>query len=493
MTLTGFELAETNGRAVPPDLRAALSLADSAGQLLRIKEPTNLVGCVATVYAPYAGLPAPPPTSPGPVVLIETPVAPGAPGRKLGPLTMGMYGTRERCAMLMGTTAEQLSWKLLDGVRSGVEPVMVDDAECQAETGIGADLSSLPIPVLTEEDAGPYITMGFVVAQDPDTGRRNVSAHRMCLQGDDRLTIWIVPGRHLDTMHRKALAAGRPLPVSVNIGVDPATALASCCTGLLAPYGFDELAVAGALRSAPVELGRCVSVDAPCIANAEYVLEAEITGERAAENPRGAGAMPELLGYPGAARADLPVLRVKRITSRRDPIYQAVIGPGLEQSNLLGIALEAEILSFLGSHYGDLVVNAFASPAGGGQLLVALSVRKRGPDCDERVRRAAAELLKQKRMVKTVVLADEDVDIFDHGDLWWAMSTRLQASSDIITLNDQPGFRSDPTQNPAYGAGITAVGRTSKAVFDCTVPYRLRGRFKRPVWGPGPGSSRASA
>jgi 4-hydroxy-3-polyprenylbenzoate decarboxylase len=296
----------------------------------------------------------------------------------------------------------------------------------------------------------------------------------------------MVPGRHLATMHEKALEAGRPLPVSVNIGVDPATALASCCTGPLAPYGFDELAVAGALRGAPVELGQCISVDAPCIAHAEYVLEGEITGERAAENPRGAaGAMPELLGYPGAARSSLPVLRIKRITSRHDPIYQSVIGPGLEQSNLLGIALETDILSFLWSQYGDLIVNAFASPAGGGQLLVALSVRKRSPACDDRAREAAEELLKRKRMVKMVLLADEDVNIFDHGELWWAMSTRFQASSDIITLNDQPGFRSDPTQNPEYGAGITELGRTSKAVFDCTAPYRLRGRFKRPVWGIG--------
>jgi gallate decarboxylase subunit C len=476
-------LTAANGGVVPSDLRAALSLVESAGQVLRITEPTNLIGCVATAYAPYAGLPAPPPTGPGPVVVMEAPVAPGPRGRRLGPLVMGMYGTRERCAMLLGTTAEQLSWKLLDAVRSGIEPILVDNAECQAETGIEADLSALPIPVLTAEDSGPYITMGFVIARDPDTGRRNISAHRMCVQGNDQVTIWMVAGRHLATMHEKALAAGRPLPVSVNIGVDPATALASCCTGLLAPYGFDELGVAGALRGAPVELAQCVSVDAPCIANAEFVLEAEITGERADENPRGAGAMPELLGYPGAARADLPVLRVKRITSRRDPLFQAVIGPGLEQSNLLGIALEADILSFLGSHYGDLVVNAFASPAGGGQLLVALSVRKRGQACDDRVRHAAEELLKRKRMVKTVILADEDVNIFDHGDLWWAMSTRFQAGSDLVTLHDQPGFRSDPTQNPAYGAGITEPGRTSKAVFDCTVPYRLRGAFKRPVWG----------
>jgi UbiD family decarboxylase len=246
------------------------------------------------------------------------------------------------------------------------------------------------------------------------------------------------------------------------------------------------------LRGAPVELGQCISVDAPCIARAEYVLEGEITGERADENPRGAGAMPELLGYPGAARSGLPVLRIKRITSRHDPIYQSVIGPGLEQSNLLGIALETDILSFLWSQYGDLIANAFASPAGGGQLLVALSVRKSGLACDDRARQAAEELLKRKRMVKTVILADEDVNIFDHGELWWAMSTRFQASSDIIALDNQPGFRSDPSQNPAYGAGITEIGRTSKAVFDCTVPYRLRSRFKRPVWGIGPGDIRDS-
>ena len=40
--------------------------------------------------------------------------------------------------------------------------------------------------------------------------------------------------------------------------------------------GYDELAVAGALRGEPVELCQCLTVNEKAIANAEYVIEGEI-------------------------------------------------------------------------------------------------------------------------------------------------------------------------------------------------------------------------
>ena len=81
--------------------------------------------------------------------------------------------------------------------------------------------------------------------------------------------------------------------------------------------------------------------------------------------------------------------------------------------------------------------------------------------------------------LKHVILVDEDVDIFDTNDVLWAMNTRFQGDVDILTL---PGVRChplDPSSNPAYSPSIRDVGISAKTIFDCTVPFALKDRFRR--------------
>jgi len=99
------------------------------------------------------------------------------------------------------------------------------------------------------------------------------------------------------------------------------------------------------------------------------------------------------------------------------------------------------------------------------------------------VRRAGTALLGAFRMIKQVVLVDEDVDIFDDSDVWWAMATRFQAGRDLIVNKNQQGFPLDPSQNPEFHNNLSAAGMTDKVVFDCTVPFELRNRFRRSEFG----------
>lgn len=69
--------------------------------------------------------------------------------------------------------------------------------------------------------------MGLVRAQDPETGEADVTIHRLCVQGPDRLSIYFAPGRHIDVFRAKAESAGRPLPVSISMVLDPAIYLAA--------------------------------------------------------------------------------------------------------------------------------------------------------------------------------------------------------------------------------------------------------------------------
>src|SRR3970282_2463218 len=97
--------------------------------------------------------------------------------------------------------------------------------------------------------------------------------------------------------------------------------MASC---LPARLGVDEMAIAGGIRGAPVELTRCETIDMPCLADAEIVLEAEIlpTGWTHPE-----GRFGEFTRLMGGLHWN-PLVRVKAVTLRKDAIYYALHMPG---------------------------------------------------------------------------------------------------------------------------------------------------------------------
>ncbi len=335
----------------------------------------------------------------------------------------------------------------------------------------------------TPLDAGPYITLGMCYATHPDTGRSDVTIHRLCIQGRDELSIFLQPGsRHIGAMADRAEELGRPLPISVSIGVDPAIEVCSCFEPPTTPLGYDELAIAGALRSEPVQLCRCVSVDERAIARAEFVIEGELVpGVRVQEDQNsGTGyAMPEFPGYNGVASSECRLLKVKALTHRKDPILQTCIGPSEEHVNMAGIPTEASILGMLERAMPGRVLNVCAHRSGGGKYMAVLQVCKKSPTDEGRQRQAALLAFSAFPELKHVILVDEDVDIFDTDDVLWALNTRYQGNLDTVFI---PGVRChplDPSAGPEYSPGIADRGVSCKTIFDCTVPYSQKARFRR--------------
>lgn len=159
----------------------------------------------------------------------------------------------------------------------------------------------LPAPTNTEEDAGPYITMGLCYASDPQTHESDITIHRLCVQSRDELSMWLTPGRHIDAFRMKAEAAGQPLPISISIGVDPAIEIAACFEPPTTPLGFNELSIAGALRGRAVEMVQCKTINEKAIAHAEIVIEGELLPNartRRSEHPY----RPRNAGVPGLYR-----------------------------------------------------------------------------------------------------------------------------------------------------------------------------------------------
>ena len=299
------------------DLRSALRRLESMpGQLITTKVEVDPMAELAGVYRHVgAGGTVMRPTKEGPAMIFEN--VKGHPGAKVA---IGLLASRKRVAALLDTRPEDLDF----------------------------DLNKLvPAPTNTPDDAGPYITLGMCYASHPDTGLSDVTIHRLCIQGKDELSIFFTPGaRHIGAMAERAEALGEKLPISISIGVDPAIEIGSCFEPPTTPLGYNELAIAGALRGEPVELAPCLTVKENCIANAEYVIEGEvIPGVRVQEdqNSHTGYAMPEFPGYTGPASSQCWLIKVKAVTHRKDPIMQTCIGPSEEHVSMAGSGFTAVV------------------------------------------------------------------------------------------------------------------------------------------------------
>lgn len=468
------------------DLRSALELLRGVpGQLIETDVEVDPMAQLAGVYRHVgAGGTVMRPTKEGPAMIFNR--VKGHPDARVA---IGVLASRKRVGLLLGCAPQNLGKRLYESVSSPIAPVLVaGPAPCQevvhrAEEP-GFDLFKLvPVPTNTPDDAGPYITLGMCYATHPDTGRSDVTIHRLCIQGKDELSIFFTPGaRHIGAMAERAEQLERPLPISISIGVDPAIEIGSCFEAPTTPMGYDELAVAGALRGEAVQLCQCVTVKERAIANAEYVIEGEVVpGVRVQEdqNSHTGFAMPEFPGYTGPASSQCWLIKVKAVTHRKAPIMQTCIGPSEEHVSMAGIPTEASIWGMVEKAMPGRLQNVYCASAGGGKYMAVLQFKKLSASDEGRQRQAALLAFSAFSELKHVFLVDEDVDCFDMNDVLWAMNTRFQGDRDIITI---PGVRChplDPSNDPAFSPSICDHGIACKTIFDCTVPYELKHKFIR--------------
>ena len=469
------------------DLRTALeALQEIEGQLIETDAEVDPFGELCGVYRHVgAGGTVMRPTKLGPAMIFNN--IKGHPGARVA---IGVLASRERVGHLLNCDPKKLGFLLKDSVNRAIAPIVIPQAAAKCQevvykaTDEGFDIRKLvPAPTNTPEDAGPYVTLGMAYASDPETGESDVTIHRLCLQSKDEISMFFTPGaRHLDVFREKAEKSGKPLPISISIGVDPAIEIAACFEPPTTPLGFNELSIAGAIRGKAVELADCVTIAERAIANAEYVIEGELMpGVRCVEdqNTNTGKAMPEFPGYTGPANKSLPVIKVKAVTTRKNPIMQTCIGASEEHVSMAGIPTEASILDMVGRAMPGRVLNVYAHASGGGKYIAVIQFKKGMPSDEGRQRQAALVAFTAFPELKHVFLVDEDVDIFDTNDVMWAMTTRYQGDVDTIFI---PGVRChplDPSQDPAYNNNLRDRGMSCKTIFDCTVPFAQKDRFAR--------------
>ncbi|MFC4770526.1 UbiD family decarboxylase [Enterococcus hermanniensis] len=426
------------------------------------------------------------PTQEGPAMTFNN--VKGFPGTRVN---IGTMASRRRVGEILHHDYKTLGRYLKDAVENPVMPEKVTKAEAPAQevihlaTDEGFDIRKIiPAPKNTPEDAGPYITLGVVLGSDPEKTMSDVTIHRMVLEDENTIGMYIMPGgRHIGHFHKQYEALNKPMPITINIGLDPAIAIGTTFEPPTTPLGYNELWAVGALRNEPVQIVDGVAVDEVGIARAEFIIEAELMPHQTMQediNTNTGKAMPEFPGYTGDANPAVNVVKVKAVTHRKNPIMQTTIGPSEEHVSMAGIPTEASILSLVDKAIPGNVLNVYNPPAGGGKLMSIMQIKKNAPS-DEGIQRQAAILaLSAFKELKTVILVDEDVDIFDMNDVMWTLNTRFQGTKDIMVL---PGMRNhplDPSELPEYDpANIRFRGMSSKTILDGTYPYDMKEHFVR--------------
>lgn len=359
-----------------------------------------------------------------------------------------LIANRARLALAFETDAATLAEAYITRKERGIEPVGAREAPAQEVVTTHRDdlLGALPILTHHERDAAPYITTGVVLCREPGSGRRGMGIHRMMVHDGRHLSIFLA-NPPLSKFHAAAEARGEPLEVVVALGLEPAIVVSSVVkVGPLVP---DKMAIAGALRGAPVEMVRAETVDVEVPARSEVVIEGRVLpGVRRHEGPFGENT--------GAYfSADSPVIEVSAVTHRREPIYPGLTPWGADVDMLLWLAAGTEMLGQLRAQVAGIADLELVGGTAGFSMLVAVSGTSRSE-----VRRLIHLALALDKRLKSVTVVDDDVDIRSPREVAWAMATRHRPARDTIIVDGTDAYVIDPS---ARGAGAG-----SKIGFDAT-------------------------
>lgn len=335
-------------------------------------------------------------------------------------------------------------------------PKLVSSPPCQEviREGDEIDLSVFPIQTCWPEDAAPLITWPLVITKGPNKIRQNLGIYRMQVIAKNKVIMrWLAHrGGALDFKEFQAANPGKPFPVSVALGADPATILAAVTP---VPDSLSEYAFAGLLRGSKTEVAKSIINDLQVPASAEIVLEGFIyPDEFAAEGPYG-----DHTGYYNEV-ADFPVFTIERITQRQAPIYHSTFtGRPPDEPAILGVALNEVFVPILQKQFPE-IVDFYLPPEGCSYRMAVISMKKQYAGHAKRVMLGTWSFLRQFMYTKFVIVVDDDVNVRDWQDVIWAMTTRMDPARDLTILENTPIDYLD------FASPVSGLG--SKVGFDAT-------------------------
>jgi 4-hydroxy-3-polyprenylbenzoate decarboxylase len=325
------------------------------------------------------------------------------------------------------------------------------------------------------QDGGRFIgTASINIMRDPDSDWINAATYRNQIFTKDTMGMWISPGKHGRLIRQKYLDRGIPCPVVVVAGSDPLLFMAACAEGIA--YGESELAWAGGVRGAPVEVIRGRHTGLPIPAYAEVAIEGFMDPvERHVEGPYG-----EWMGYYASGEAVTPVIRVKAIYHRDDPILLGCPQgkPPHEDNRFLAYVKSALVLKQVRAAGVPKVTNVWCPPETGNRLMTIVSIEQSYAGHAKQAALVASQCGAAAYGGRFVIVVDDDIDIYDMNDVLWAMTTRCDPKRDISIVDRAWSGPLDPAIHP------DERGFNSRCIIDATRPWEWRERFADPVVTP---------
>ena len=298
--------------------------------------------------------------------------------------------------------------------------------------GDAIDLNFLPIQTCWPGDVAPLITWPLVITKGPEKERQNLGIYRMQLAGPNKLIMrWLSHrGGALDFREWQQAHPDEPFPISIAIGADPATILATVTP---VPDTLSEYAFAGLLRGSKTDVVKSRTNDLQVPASAEFVLEGVIEpGEMADEGPYG-----DHTGYYNEVEK-FPVFTVTCLTHRKDPIYHSTYtGRPPDEPAMLGVALNEVFVPLLQKQFPE-IVDFYLPPEGCSYRLAVVSIKKQYPGHAKRVMMGVWSFLRQFMYTKFVIVVDDDVNIRNWDDVIWAVTTRMDPIRDTVLIDNTP-------------------------------------------------------
>ena len=361
-----------------------------------------------------------------------------------------LFCTKKQIADYFGIKTEEIIPTLANAIETRSPPEEISDAPCQEVVESGVDLDKIPILTHNKIDGGPYISSGVVVSSDPEFGQ-NLDFHRAMQLGKDKMVARVVRGRDFS----KFLERNGEVDVAFCIGNTPEVLIAAATS---VETGVNELEIANALK--PIRVTKAKTVDLLIPADAEFVIEGRIfLDDRHDEGP-----FIDLTETVDVVRQE-PIFEVKRITHRKNAIWQGLLPGRAEHKILMGMPREPTVFRKV-KERGIDVLDVNITPGGASWLHIAVKVKKKNEDDGLKALEAA---FAGHRSAKHVWVYDEDIDIYNPDEREWAFATRFQGDIDMLIFDKEPGSSLDPSAEPG-------TKNTTKIGFDCTKILDSKGK-----------------
>lgn len=338
-------------------------------------------------------------------------------------------------------------------------------------TGYEVDVLKFPTPFWHEKDGGRYIGTGdALITRNPDTNQVNLGTYRVMVHDARTLGVYMAPGRHGRIHCEKYHARGLSCPMVLSVGHHPLVFAIGCQQF---PEGT-EYSFIGAIRGEAEDVIIEEATGLPVPADSEILIAGWCPpGKTKTEGPFG-----EYTGYYASKALPAPVLEVERIYYRNQPIMLgAPPGRPPNENSYYNLLIGSVILHHELDKSGVPDVTGVCVHDIVRNLLVTVSLKQRYAGHAKQVAVLASELAATGGMgPRYVIVVDEDIDITNIKDVFWAMCTRSDPEKDIDVIRRVRSSPLDPIIRKPAEAFLT-----SRAMIDACRPYEWMNDFPEVV------------